>query len=373
MDLFEKKPEILWRVKGVDLEIDLELAKFGQQGIELQKDTIYAWSYGSPNLTAIDKDSGKIKRKFSVGSGNQGRNVTEGMYFYSKPIEDAKTFQLYAARTFQLHAFDLKKEQEIWFKNVSYLTSNISNKKVYASVGFNKIIALDSANGNQVWTFEIEFNQGPFQQTELPIISADQKIVLVGFDIDNGVIYALDADSGSQMWKFENGKSLPDAILVRDGIAYVAYGHQEREEVYAFDAATGKNIWQSSFETNPGAGGGGRAIHLEAYNGVLYSAQTLNHLRAIDKNGRQLWEVPIENFVTSLVVSENTVYLAEHHSPDAFSNEKLYLYAIESKTGKVNWRYTKKGEIEDIEVNEGIVYLAIDEDINNEIIALRRK
>src|SRR3989344_2683872 len=74
MDLFGKKPEILWSVKGVDLE----MKESGGASIALQDDTIYAWDYYSPKITAIDKRSGRIENKLDIGLGTTGPGVVDG-------------------------------------------------------------------------------------------------------------------------------------------------------------------------------------------------------------------------------------------------------------------------------------------------------
>jgi len=78
--------------------------------------------------------------------------------------------------------------------------------------------------------------------------------------------------------------------LVRDGVLYVfGYGDQ----VFAFDAATGRQLWRYQRRLPQGAALNSRKT-IALYGDKLYTATSDNHMVALDaRTGRPVWDVPL--------------------------------------------------------------------------------
>lgn len=123
-------------------------------------------------------------------------------------------------------------------------------------IGFNdadKLVALDSATGREVWTF---YTDGPVR---LPAAVMDGKTYCVS---DDGQLYCLDAHNGTLLWKHRGGPSARRVLgngrlistwparggpVLADGIVYYAAGIWPFMGVfiYALDAETGAIIWEN--------------------------------------------------------------------------------------------------------------------------------
>jgi len=339
MDIFGKKPDILWKIDFVE-----------SPRLVIEGDTIYAWSYDDTNLTTIDKHSGKITNEYNIGLGTYGSDLADGMFFKKKGSEG-----------FELLALDLKTWREKWSRNIEDYEKiprapavRASNGRVYVGVKPNKIAAFDYESGTRVWNYETVLRTDPDKS---PYLVADDGILLIGFD--DGSIHALDVASGRQIWKFETGMSLPHAMLVKDGVAYV----DVYETTYALDAQTGKKIWKT-FSAD-------LRTAFDASNGVLYIAQAFNSLRAVDRNGRQLWQRELPDMTTKIVISEGVLYYGTYHDSVGldFSSDKSNFYAVDPQTGEIIWQYKMKDLISTFEVDNDVVYLS--KWNSDELIALK--
>ncbi|HEY7355490.1 MAG TPA: PQQ-binding-like beta-propeller repeat protein [Ktedonobacterales bacterium] len=182
----------------------------------------------------------------------------------------------------------------------------------------------------------------------------------------NGKLYALDAATGAQLWVYDTHTTtfvngvLSDAsqAVVDQGIVYAAI----HNILYALDARSGKQLWTKSVAAAQFFNGPALV------NGVLYlssagentsadsQAQTSVIYAYASKDGRQLWQHPVHNWVfTAPTVANDVVY---------FGSDDHNLYALKASAGSQLWRYNTGGQIfEQPIVANGIVY--IDELGNN--------
>lgn len=78
----------------------------------------------------------------------------------------------------------------------------------------------------------------------------------VFFEARNGRVYALEAKSGCTVWEFQARSEVRTAIdvaPVADGSRFALYFGDTKANLYAVDAATGKQIWRTKVEEHSGA------------------------------------------------------------------------------------------------------------------------
>ncbi len=147
------------------------------------------------------------------------------------------------------------------------------------------------------------------------------------------------------LWKQPVGEGHSSPV-VADGRVFVhaKVAGAEREEVLAFDAGSGKRLWQMSYERTPYSnqyGSGPRSTPL-VDNGKLYTLGVTGILTAWDAaSGRQLWQRDLlKEFKAANLffgVSTSPVIVGDKllvmvGGPDAS------IVALDKQTGKTQWR-----------------------------------
>jgi outer membrane protein assembly factor BamB len=126
------------------------------------------------------------------------------------------------------------------------------------------------------------------------------------FGSDDGNVYAVDAATGRQNWKFTTGGPAPSTPAIAEGRAYFA---SYDGKFYAVDARTGKMNW--NFKT-----GGERRFEAKGLHGMQPKNQTIPD--------------PYDVFLSSPVVAQKTVY---------FGSGDGNLYALDAATGDLRWKF----------------------------------
>jgi len=115
--------------------------------------------------------------------------------------------------------------------------------------------ACDAGSGEELWTFKYPsrftdpfgYNNGP---RCTPLLTADRCYTFGA----EGVLLCLDLATGKQVWRRDTQKDfdVPEAFfgvgsspILEDGLLIVMLGGQPNSGVVAFDAATGKTVWQN--------------------------------------------------------------------------------------------------------------------------------
>ena len=172
----------------------------------------------------------------------------------------------------------------------------------------------------------------------------DDGVVYVGSD--DGNVYAIDAATGRQRWQRRTGGPVASTPAIAQGRLFVA---SYDGKVYALDVRTGEPLWK--FAT-----GGERRFEAKGLHGLLPKQQTIAD--------------PFDVFLSSPVVAEGTVFVGSGdgnvyaidaasgeprwtfrtgdvvHASPAFANGVVYVgswdgdfYAVDARTGAEKWRF----------------------------------
>ena len=112
-------------------------------------------------------------------------------------------------------------------------TPYAAGRLMYAGSSDGRVYALESASGNDAWTF-----QADDAIVASPAVASD--LVLVGSE--DHVFYALDAASGSVRWKFETALGIHSSAAVAAGKVF--FGGKDGY-VYALNVTDGRQLWRS--------------------------------------------------------------------------------------------------------------------------------
>jgi outer membrane protein assembly factor BamB len=156
----------------------------------------------------------------------------------------------------------------------------------------------------------------------------------------NGYLYALDAYTGTCFWRFNTGCSnLPSPVVV-DAVVYIA----TMNGVYAVNAYTGEQIWKTTegrdfFVSTPAVS-----------DGMLYVGSMIGHsiyaFRTSD--GQLVWQYSTGDYVNSSpAIYGNAVYVGGNDG---------YLYALDSATGGLRWKFNGGGANPYDSVSSPVVY-----------------
>lgn len=174
---------------------------------------------------------------------------------------------------------------------------------------------------------------------------------IVYSESDMGRLYALNAATGKLLWKARGNNSFMGNPLVEHGIVVAGTGDtgfsfnqmlrfQNHKpivrglgwaSIYAFNATTGKKLWEVPTR--------GEDMATLAYShGAVFEATGGGRVLALSlKTGRTLWATRVPGFDSmSSLALDHTTLLAGFSNPN-------YLYAFDTRTGKVLWRQTVAG------------------------------
>ncbi len=230
-------------------------------------------------------------------------------------------------------AYDIKSEKEIWDKRIfpkkfleNYQTPKIhlSNGKIFAIAGINKIVAVSEIDGSTIWSKDI---------SSIPVSSpvSDGKRVYV--TTSNNKLYVFDAETGELQWN-HFGINRPTAIFgAADPVIYkdlviVSYSSGE---IYAIKK-TGEVQWSQDLNINKATSSNFYLNDIDATpyveNGVVYSIGNGGLMMAIRiKDGNYLWKKQIAGIVDFWSAGEFLFVI----------NNDNKLLAVSKKTGGIKW------------------------------------
>ena len=142
------------------------------------------------------------------------------------------------------------------------------------------------------------------------------------------------------VWTFPvAGKGLESAPLVVGGVMYL---EAPTNDVYAIDAASGKQIWKYAYHSSGHEGGKGRG--LASGFGMIFMGTNDNHVVAIDmKTGNEAWNTEVESRAKCNCGINSAPLLVKDKVVTGVTGGEVahrgYLTAFDAKTGKMAWRF----------------------------------
>ncbi len=249
---------------------------------------------------------------------------------------------------------------------------------VYFGAYDNKIYAVDSETGKEIWRVD---TGGPIVANS-PIIHKDRlfmgsndgylycigmngKIVwkyktgggiacstpnffenLVYFGSRDGYVYAIDIDSGKEIWRFRTGDVVVSSPTVRNSRLYIG---SYDSNMYCLDCETGREIWRKKV--------GSEIVNecpFEIHYNVLYFSSFDNYVYAVNaETGKEIWRFKTGQYGNSFasVVYNGMIY---HACRDGI------LFAI-SLEGKELWRKKFDGCMySKVVIEQGKIYFAVE-------------
>lgn len=256
-------------------------------------------------------------------------------FVYEPIIVDERIYALDA--TGNLFCFDLKNKEQIYKKRIfkrkfikNYQNPRIGyyNKKIFAIAGTNEIKAINSVDGEIIWSKKI---------LSLPSSTpvADDKLVFVSTS-DNKT-YALDSQNGSLVWVV-SAVPKPTAILgssksiIHEEIVFAFYSSGE---IYAIKKNNGDIIWSKDLNLNKAIGSDFYLNDIDSNsvikNNILYTIGNGGLMMAIDiKTGNYLWKKEIAS-TSDLFLSSGFVFIIDNNNN---------LICLSQKNGAI--KYIKK-------------------------------
>lgn len=292
----------------------------------LVKDGILYYNDGSNKLAAFD-----------IATQSELWNLPIDFHFTKLVISaDDKIFL--AGRN-NITAIDLSLKEEIWkIQGEPESISSISvEDNILYSTGY-KLRAFDTANGNIIWEFvpdhigtgDAYFGQPTFYDdilfvggnhvkfyainkkngkeiwsinqriTGYPLYTAG-KIIISGFDFS---LYALNPDNGAVVWQYQS-EALATGLAGTKDVVYMSAFNDSSVYLNAFDANTGKIIWEHKYES---AGISRLAV---SKNGLVFcrSGDTSNVNLLNIENGNEIWRKDLASFITTseIVLLNNAI------------------------------------------------------------------
>ena len=146
------------------------------------------------------------------------------------------------------------------------------------------------------------------------------------------------------IWAFQTGdyeNGLQSTPIVINGVLYLS---TSRSQVFAIDAATGRQIWQYKYPLPraPGMNTQNRGVAVGA--GIVFLGTYDDYMIALDqKTGREMWKVAVDDqrqcgcaITGAPLFVKDKVIVGSTGGDGAFRG---YLTAFDAKTGRLAWRF----------------------------------
>jgi outer membrane protein assembly factor BamB len=217
----------------------------------------------------------------------------------------------------KVYAFSASTGAQLWSYNTvapAFSSPAVVNGVVYIGSDYDisgpTFFALNASTGALLW--EAGPDGGGYNMTATPAVV--KGVVYVGnWDYSGPDFFAYNASTGALLWEAKLGRVIDSAAAVANGVVYVEtdgqYTHTEND-IIAMNASTGAVLWSAVVPTS---NGGGVIMSAPAVaNGVVYVGSGGGVLYAFDANtGAQLWNSGAlgEFIFASPAVANGTVYV----------------------------------------------------------------
>lgn len=195
----------------------------------------------------------------------------------------------------------------------------------------NHLYAINTQTGAEVWRYAAAKDGIPGREFADGVVT-DGKLVYA----PNGdhTLYVIDPaviENGQPqtVWTFTAQNKLWSRPLVENGVVY--QGSLDHN-MYALDAASGKELWRFAQSTSP------IVSQPSLNNGALYFGSFDNEFYALDaKTGKLKWKTKVDGWVYgSSLVANGAIY---------FGDTKGKFYALNESDGSIKWSFQTNGAI----------------------------
>ena len=221
--------------------------------------------------------------------------------------------------------------------NPGWTTLTADNGAVYAALSTGRVVALDAATGDELWSYPLQQSKASLgcsfartstdDDTERPLDAVygipaltDDLVLVASYDHH---LYAFERSSGRKVWDFAAGEAVIGGATVYDGVVY--FGASDYR-VYALDATTGEPVWDAPFATGHWVWGA-PAVDEE----TVYAGSMDHHVYAIDRQaGLEKWRQEVGGSVPgSVTLADGMLFVG--------SVDK-HLYALRASDGAEVWK-----------------------------------
>ena len=331
--------EFLWEVDGY--------AGYPYSGNSLLEyslvETNYIYAVSKEGLfSAVDSSTGEKVWQHKISSVDYGEDIH---------IEhNNQTVYYYDSGNRSLIAFDEESGHQIWeVPNLNNIYQVLFSGQLAYLVSWSDdynnsdsyITAIDTMSGNQIWKLPLGRKTAPWAEIKMNSIYiathggeslfGDFKSFCSLQIVNENTgcsLTVLNRDTGELMWQF-NEDYLHGNIsyVVQDDVVYIG---THDGFIFAFDAPTGKTIWQTKASGVP--------FHFQIENSTLVVVDEKNYAAAFDAaTGEEIWildvgmDVSIYPSDPVVITHDGILYVA--------STKKRNISAIDLKTGKKLWSW----------------------------------
>jgi PGF-CTERM protein len=214
----------------------------------------------------------------------------------------------------------------------------VANGSVYVGTNENKFYSVDTSDGSLQWANEV------FGKPTSPAL-AEGTVYVTASDAGypgTNTLYAFDADTGHENWNYSYEPSAEvgsfEAPVVANGMVYLSNNLADDSGIQAFDAHSGAEVWNFSTDGDPNASPAvaGCTVYVGTGSGTVHSLDAAN--------GTERWNVSVPGYVSHQVsIASGTVYVGSNSGPsyDQTSN----VTALAAGDGSQRWGMAFDGGI----------------------------
>jgi len=289
-------------------------------------DTVYA-PCEDASLYAIDATSGNLRWTFTAEPPVpfvEGTTVA-GDLVYALGGDNA------------LYAIDITTGEERWRFDAAPvgLTPAVADGLAVTGTADGFLIGIEADTGEEQWRYQLPEGSAP----RVPALL--DGVAYVGSEA--GDFTAIDITTGELLWTVDTGDNPTGTAVVADGIAYIGSAAEDQTgSLAAYDAESGELLWRRD---DP--------MHSPSVsNGVGYSGSGDGTVYAFDTaTGEELWRIQVGGVARPLAVAGDILYVP--------SDGDRAVYAIDIATGEELWHVDVDGNIDSqVAVTDGRIYVA---------------
>jgi outer membrane protein assembly factor BamB len=272
-----------------------------------------------------------------------------------------------------LHAIDGRTGKERWHFERQLINTSLSPTFIFDGIVYssgNPLYALDARTGKQLW--EQRLPDGPVYFDDLQLrngvvyVNTGAAIALQGgqaIPLDDFRVFAFDAQTGKQLWESKPGYRFRGEVIDGAKSMLVETAMQNDYSLQALDAKTGTLRWQISLGVLACDIPGPCSPQIAASESHLYvlTGKRAYTLQVFDAHtgealGHHPIAIPVKEGLDLSALSNNVLYVRSSvHEGDPYSSGSTtsfthyFIYAIRLANGATNWKYDI-GSLLDVQV-----------------------